>query len=153
MFELTSTGKLGRTHLIQHEITLKEGAVPRNPPMYKCSPYIQEAINAEVERFKKLDAIEECYSEWTNPLVPVMKKNGKVRVCLDSRKINKLTVKDTYPMRNMQDIFRRLGRAKYFSVIDLKDAYFQIPLKKESRTLPHFARPRGYSDLRFFHLD
>ncbi|XP_038121568.1 uncharacterized protein LOC119770554 [Culex quinquefasciatus] len=110
-FELTSTGKLGRTHLIEHEIVLKEGAKPRNPPMYRCSPYVQQAINAEVERFKKLDAIEECYSEWTNPLVPVPKKNGKVRVCLDSRKINKLTVKDSYPMRNMQDIFRRLGKA------------------------------------------
>ncbi|XP_062538781.1 uncharacterized protein LOC134207072 [Armigeres subalbatus] len=78
-FELTSTGKLGRTHLIEHEIVLKEGATPRNPAMYKCSPYMQEAIRKEVERFKSLDAIEECYSEWTNPLVPVPKKNGKVR--------------------------------------------------------------------------
>lgn len=94
-FELTSTGKLGRTHLIEHEIVLKEGTKPRNPPMYRCSPYVQQAINAEVERFKSLDAIEECYSEWTNPLVPVMKKNGKVRVCLDSRKINKLMMKPT----------------------------------------------------------
>ncbi|XP_039435333.1 uncharacterized protein LOC120417379 [Culex pipiens pallens] len=142
-FELTSTGKLGRTHLIEHEIVLKEGAKPRNPPMYRCSPYVQQAINAEVERFKKLDAIEECYSEWTNPLVPVPKKNGKVRVCLDSRKINKLTVKDSYPMRNMQDIFRRLGKATYFSVIDLKDAYFQIPLKEECRNLTAFRTSEG----------
>ncbi|XP_062556949.1 uncharacterized protein LOC134221780 [Armigeres subalbatus] len=142
-FELTSEGKLGRTHLIEHEIVLKDGVKPRNPPMYKCSPYIQEAINAEVERFKQLDAIEECYSEWTNPLVPVRKKNGKVRVCLDSRKINKLTVKDSYPMRNMQDIFRRLGKAKYFTVIDLKDAYFQIPLKEGSRNYTAFRTAKG----------
>ncbi|XP_062537882.1 uncharacterized protein LOC134206209 [Armigeres subalbatus] len=142
-FELTSTGKLGRTSLIQHEIILKEGAKPRNPVMYKGSPYMQEAIKKEVERFKALDAIEECYSEWTNPLVPVPKKNGKVRVCLDSRKINKLTVKDSYPMRNMQDIFRRLGKARYFSVIDLKDAYFQIPLKEESRNFTAFRTSEG----------
>lgn len=142
-FELTSTGKLGRTHLIEHEIVLKEGATPRNPAMYKCSPYMQEAIRKEVERFKSLDAIEECYSEWTNPLVPVPKKNGKVRVCLDSRKINKLTVKDSYPMRNIQDIFRRLGKAKYFSVIDLKDAYFQIPLNEKSRNFTAFRTSEG----------
>ncbi|XP_053691542.1 uncharacterized protein LOC128740057 [Sabethes cyaneus] len=128
-FELTSTGVLGRTHLIEHKITLKKGAIPRNPPVYKCSPYVQTAVNAELERFRKLDAIEECQSEWTNPLVPVLKKDGKVRVCLDSRKINKLTIKDTYPMKNMQDIFHRLEKARYFSVIDLKDAYFQIPLE------------------------
>ena len=47
-FELTSTVNLGRTHLIEHEITLKEGAIPRNPPVCKCSPYIQAAVNAEV---------------------------------------------------------------------------------------------------------
>lgn len=88
-FELTGEGKLGRTNLIEHEIILKEGAKPRTTPMYKCSPYIQQAIDKEVDRFRKLDAIEPCYSEWTNPLVPVLKKNGKVRVCLDSRKINK----------------------------------------------------------------
>lgn len=115
-FGLTAEGKLGRTHLIEHEIVLKEGVKPRNPPMYKCSPYVQDAINAEVERFQKLDAIEECYSEWTNPLVPVPKKNGKVRVCLDSRRINKVTVKDSYPMRNMQDIFRRWVRPSTFQL-------------------------------------
>lgn len=142
-FELTASGKLGRTHLIEHEIVLKEGAKPRNPPMYKCSPYVQEAVNKEVARFKELDAIEECFSEWTNPLVPVPKKNGKLRVCLDSRKINKLTVKDSYPMRNMNDIFTRLGHAVYFTVIDLKDAYFQIPLKEESRNFTAFRTAEG----------
>lgn len=118
-FEFTAPGKLGRTHLIQHEIVLKEEAKPRNQPVYKCSPFIQKEIDAEIERFKELDAIEECYSEWTNPLVPVRKSNGKIRVCLDSRRINAMTVKDAYPMQNMQDIFHRLGRAKYFSIIDL----------------------------------
>lgn len=142
-FELTGEGKLGRTNLIEHEIILKEGAKPRITPMYKCSPYIQQAIDEEVDRFRKLDAIEPCYSEWTNPLVPVLKKNGKVRVCLDSRKINKMTVKDSYPMRNMQDIFRQLGKAKFFTVIDLKDAYFQIPLKKESRNFTAFRTAKG----------
>ncbi|XP_065084670.1 intraflagellar transport protein 56 [Ochlerotatus camptorhynchus] len=47
-FELTCVGKLGRTSLIEHEIVLKEGAKPRNPPMYKCSPYVQQAINDEI---------------------------------------------------------------------------------------------------------
>ncbi|XP_058811036.1 uncharacterized protein LOC131675924 [Topomyia yanbarensis] len=130
-FDCTSPGKLGRTNLIQHEIILKEDAKPRFQPVYKCSPFIQQEIDAEIERFKSLDAIEECYSEWTNPLVPVRKANGKIRVCLDSRRINAMTVKDAYPMQNMQHIFHRLGHAKFYSIIDLKDAYFQIPLKEQ----------------------
>lgn len=141
--EFTSPGKLGRTNWIEHEIILKEDAKPRNQPVYKCSPYIQQEIDAEIERFKSLDAIEECYSEWTNPLVPVRKANGKIRVCLDSRRINAMTVKDAYPMQNIQDIFHRLGHAKFYSIIDLKDAYFQIPLKEESRNYTAFRTSKG----------
>ncbi|XP_055585110.1 uncharacterized protein LOC129737961 [Uranotaenia lowii] len=142
-FEFTAPGKLGRTHLIEHEIILKDDAKPRNQPIYKCSPYIQREIDAEIERFKELGAIEECYSEWTNPLVPVRKSNGKIRVCLDSRRINSMTIKDSYPMQNMQDIFHRLESAKFFSIIDLKDAYFQIPLKEESRNYTAFRTSKG----------
>ena len=90
-----------------------------------------------------MDVIEECHSEWTNPLVPVRKSNGKIRVCLDSRRINSMTIKDAYPIRNMLEIFQRLENAKYFSIIDLKDAYFQIPLKEECRNLTAFRTSKG----------
>lgn len=142
-FEFTSSGKLGRTNLIEHEIVLKEGAKPKNQPVYRCSPNIQKEVDSEIERFKQMGVIEECYSEWTNPLVPVRKSNGKIRVCLDSRRINSMTVKDTYPIRNMLEIFQRLERAKFFSIIDLKDAYFQIPLKEECRNFTAFRTSKG----------
>ena len=142
-FTFTSTQQLGRTNLIEHEIILKDGAKPRNQPTYRCSPSIQTEIDAEIERWKQMNVIEECYSEWTNPLVPVRKSNGKIRVCLDSRKINSMTVKDAYPIRNMLEIFQRLESAKYFSIIDLKDAYFQIPLKEECRNFTAFRTSKG----------
>lgn len=142
-FEFTCSEKLGRTNLIEHEIVLKEGAKPKNQPVYRCSPSIQKEIDSEIERFKQMGVIEECYSEWTNPLVPVRKSNGKIRVCLDSRRINAMTVKDTYPIRNMLEIFQRLERAKFFSIIDLKDAYFQIPLKEECRNFTAFRTSKG----------
>ncbi|XP_055603742.1 uncharacterized protein LOC129751973 [Uranotaenia lowii] len=142
-FEFTSSGKLGRTNVIEHNIVLKEGAKPRNQPIYRCSPSIQAEIDAEIERFKNMDVIEECVSEWTNPLVPVRKSNGKIRVCLDSRRLNSLTMKDTYPIRNMLEIFQRLEHAKFFSIIDLKDAYFQIPLREECRKYTAFRTKLG----------
>lgn len=142
-FQWTSESKLGRTTLIEHEIEIMEGAKMRDLPMYKYSPSMWEKIEKELERYEQLDVIEECTSESASPLVPVKKSNGKLRVCLDSRRINSITKKDAYPMRNMNEIFHRLQKAKYFSIIDLKDAYFQIPLKESSRNLTAFRTPKG----------
>lgn len=127
-FDCTSQGRLGKTTLIEHEIEVIEGIKIRDMPMYRYSPQIWEKIEKELERWQELDVIEECVTEFANPLVPVKKANGKIRVCLDSRRINQITKKDAYPMRNMAEIFHRLQKAKYFSVVDLKDAYFQVPL-------------------------
>lgn len=142
-FACTTDKTLGRTHLIQHEINLRDDAKPCRQPSYRCSPTIQAEMDREIERYKKIDAIEECVSEWSSPLVPVRKSNGKLRVCLDSRKVNALTKKDSYPMKDMRGIFHRLEHAKYFSVIDLKDAYFQIPLKPECRDYTAFRTSKG----------
>lgn len=142
-FQWTSENNLGRTNLIEHEIEVVEGAKMRDMPMYRYSPSIWESIEKELERYEKLDVIEECTSEYASPLVPVKKSNGNIRVCLDSRKINSITKKDAYPMRNMNEIFHRLQKAKFFSIIDLKDAYFQVPLKESSRNFTAFRTPKG----------
>lgn len=142
-FDCTSQGRLGKTSLIEHEIEVIEGAKMREMPMYRYSPHIWEKIEKELERWKELDVIEECVTEFSNPLVPVKKANGKIRVCLDSRRVNTITKKDAYPMRNMSEIFHRLQKAKFFSVVDLKDAYFQIPLKENSRNFTAFRTPKG----------
>lgn len=142
-FSCTSTGNLGRTTLIEHEIELVSEGKMRDLPMYRYSPKVWEKIEEELERWMSLKVIEECNSEFASPLVPVKKANGKIRVCLDSRRINSVTKKDAYPMRNMAEIFHRLQKAKYFSIVDLKDAYFQIPLKESSRNYTAFRTPKG----------
>lgn len=142
-FACTTDNVLGRTNLIHHEINLREDAKPCRQSSYRCSPVIQAEMDREIERYIKIDAIEECVSEWASPLVPVRKSNGKLRVCLDSRKVNALTKRDSYPMKDMRGIFHRLEHAKYFSVIDLKDAYFQIPLKPDCRDYTAFRTSKG----------
>lgn len=142
-FDCTSEQNLGKTTFIEHEIELIEGGIMKDLPMYRYSPKIWEKIQEELERWKRLQVIEECNTEFASPLVPVRKANGKIRVCLDSRRINSITRKDAYPMRNMSEIFHRLKKAKYFSIVDLKDAYFQIPLKESSRNYTAFRTPKG----------
>jgi len=105
------------------------------------SPAVQTKIFAELERLLGLGIIEESKSEWSNPLVVVQKANGSTRLCIDARKLNEITVKDEYPLPNINRILAQLRSSKFLSSIDLKDAFFQIPLAEDSRHKTAFAVP------------
>lgn len=138
LFKTTNKGKLGRTNLICHKIDLVEGAVPKKPPQYRCSPHIQKEVDKEVARMLELDVIEESTAEWCNPLLPVKKSSGEWRICLDCRRINDATKNEAYPYPDMLGILGRIERSKYFTVIDLSKAYWQIPLEESSRDYTSF---------------
>lgn len=100
----------------------------------------QEHIYTEIDRLLSMDVIEKCpASEWSNPVVAVQKPSGKIRVCLDARKLNNLTIKDAYPQQQINRILSRLGGTKYLSAIDFSDAFLQVPLEKSSRPKTAFA--------------
>lgn len=87
-----------------------------------------------------LDVIEKCESSsWSNPIVAVKKPNGKIRVCLDARKLNEVTVKDAYPQPQINRILSRLVGTKYLSSIDFSDAFLKVPLEESSRAKTAFA--------------
>lgn len=135
---LKGDGKLGRTSVLQHKIEILEGEKPKKPPRYRWSPAIEKEMEKEIERMKELDVIEESTSDWCNPLLPVKKSSGEWRLCLDCRRINEVTKKEAYPFPDMQVILGRIEKAKYFSIIDLSKAYWQIPLAIESRDYTSF---------------
>ena len=68
-------------------------------------------------------------------------KPGKVRLCLDARKLNSVTVKDAYLLPLIEGIFSRLQTAKFISSLDLKDAFWQIPLDAKSKEKTAFTVP------------
>lgn len=70
---------------------------------------------------------------WNSPVTLVKKPNGKTRLCLDARKVNQATVKDAYPLPHIDGLLSRLDNTNYISAIDLKDAFWQIPLDVWSR--------------------
>lgn len=76
--------------------------------------------------------IEESNSPWSSPVTAVIKPN-KTRICLDSRELNKVTIKDAYPIPNIEGLLMRLEDTFFISAIDLKYAFWQIPLEKSSR--------------------
>ena len=99
-------------------------------------PYALRAkVEQELERLQNTGVIEPIqFSEWTAPIVPVVKKDGSVRICGDYKvTVNQATNVDTYPLPKIDDLLASLGRGKYFSKLNLAHAYQQIPLDEASK--------------------
>jgi len=144
-FPKAAEGKLGRTNLYEHKIDVGN-ALPRKQRHYPMSQYVLEEVNREVDRMISLDVIEEArFSPWNNPLVAVKKKTGQYRVCLDARHLNSVMVNEGYPIPQIASIINNLGGCAYISSIDLKDAFWQLPLHPDSRPMTAFTVPsRGH---------
>lgn len=130
---------LGRTGMIKHEIDVGS-AKPVKQRFYPVSPAVEKLLYKEVDRMLSLNVIEPSQSAWSSPMRMVIKP-GKVRLCLDARKINYYTKKDAYPLPSIEGIFARLPKANFISKIDLKDAYWQIELDENSKSVTAFTIP------------
>lgn len=104
---------------------------------YPISPAVQEIVYNEIDKMLDLNVIEESESPWSNRTT-VVRKPGKNRFCLDARKLNKLTVKDAYPLQNIDGILSRIDETYYISRVDLKFAFWQIELDEESKPYTAF---------------
>lgn len=137
-FRFSSEKDLGFTSLIEHSIDTGTEK-PIRQRSFLVSPYLQEEINREVDRMLALGVIEPASSPWSNPIVAVRKANGKLRYCLDARKLNAITVPEAYPMQDLNRILARLKATRFLSSIDLSDAFWQVGLRKEDRPKTAFA--------------
>lgn len=144
-FPKSEDGKLGRTTIYEHQIDVGN-ALPKKQRHYPMSQYVLTEVNSEVDRMLAMDVIEEAmFSPWNNPLVAVKKKTGKYRVCLDARHLNSVMVNVGHPIPQISSIINNLGGGAYISTIDLKDAFWQMPLHPKSRPLTAFTVPsRGH---------
>lgn len=131
---------LGKTHLIEHVIDVGSNK-PIKQRFYPVSPAIQDLMYAELDRMLELGVIEESMSSWNSPVVLVRKPGGKIRLCLDSRKLNSITVKDAYPLPHIDGLLGRLKDTHFITSIDLKDAFWQVPLEESSRDKTAFTVP------------
>ena len=130
----------GTTTLTEHRIDVG-GHAPIKQRYYPVSPKIQQAIYEEVDKMLEAGIIEPSNSEWSTPIVMIKKPNGTYRFCLDFRKLNDVSKKDAYPLPYMNSILDKLRAARYISTIDLSQAYFQIPLEKNSKEYTAFTVP------------
>jgi transposase InsO family protein len=125
-------GVLSGTKVIRHQIDTGD-VKPIRTRAHVWSPYLQKEIDTELQRMIDLGVIQPSKSSWAFPLVPVRKSNGKLRLCLDSRKLNEVTKRDNYPIPHMGRITKRLEKSVYFTAIDMSDAFWQVELDEKSR--------------------
>lgn len=136
--QIGPSDRVGRTHLLTQNINTGE-ALPIRTRQYPLSPVMQKALNAQIDEMLAMDIIEPSNSPWSSPLWLVKKSDGSFRVCFDGRKLNSVTVRDSYPMPLIDNIITKVRDAKYLSSIDLKMAFFQIPLDETSKPKTAFA--------------
>ena len=112
-------------------------------PYYRRSLLEKEFIQDEIDKMLRQGIIKPSDSPWTAPVVVVKKKGGKLRFCVDYRQLNKVTTKDQFPLPRIDDLLDTLGKAKYFSTLDLASGYWQVEIKPEDRPKTAFITTEG----------
>ena len=98
----------------------------------------------QLEEILKKGYICPSVSPWSAPVFFVKKKDGMLRLCIDFRQLNKVTVKNKYPLPRIDDLFDQLKDAKIFSKIDLRSRYHQVRIKEEDITNTAFRTRYGH---------
>lgn len=123
-----------------------------SPPIYQ-RPYRtplakRKIVEEQVEEMLQLGVIEPSSSPWASPITLVPKPEGQTRFCCDYRKVNAVTVRDSYPLPLISDIFDQLGGSTIFSTLDLKSGYWQIPVDPEDKPKTSFCCHMGLYQFR-----
>ncbi|GFT31321.1 uncharacterized protein TNCV_607681 [Trichonephila clavipes] len=106
------------TNILEHHINTGNSP-PISVPPYRMSPVKKEILRKEIEDLLEKDIIEECESPYGAPVVLIPKPNSQFRLCIDYRKLNEVTVSDTYPLPRMDDLLQEAKHTAYISTIDL----------------------------------
>ena len=115
---------------IEHRVVLTDNE-PVKTKSYSVPFRLQETLHREIDTMLNLGIIRPSASPYASPVVTVRKKDGTHRVCIDYRKLNKLTVFDPKPMTSAMDVFEKMSGDCYFTTIDLTKGYWQIGVAEE----------------------
>ena len=128
----------------EHEIKLIDDNLVSSPAR-RLPNSQRDEIDKQVNDSLEKNYIAPSRSAYASPIVPVLKKDGSIRMCVDYRKLNKKTVKCNYPVAAFEDLLEGVSGCDNFSVIDLRQAYHHIPIKVEHREKTAFVVGASFS--------
>ena len=133
-----------RNHGVEHIIETTPGAVPPARQPYRLAAAEEAEMKSALEKLIALDMITPSNSQFSAPDLFVKKKDGKLRMCIDYRGLNKITVKDAMAMPRIEDLLDRMHGAKYFTNLDCASGYHQIPVRAADQHKTAFATKFGH---------
>src|SRR5208282_1522286 len=133
---------IGRTHLVEHGIDTGDHRPIRQPLRRHPISHL-EVIDQQVEEMRQSGIIEPAASPWASNVVLAKKKDGSLRLCVDYRNMNAVTYQDTYPLPQIDTCLTTLQGAEWFSTLDLRSGYYNIPIREVDKDKTAFITRRG----------
>ncbi|MBM1124153.1 reverse transcriptase family protein, partial [Klebsiella pneumoniae] len=115
---------------VEFTIDVIPGTEPISVAPYRMAPGEMTELWNQIEELKQKGYIRASSSPWGAPALLVPKKDGTMRMCIDYRKLNRVTIKNKYPLPRIDDLFDQLRGSRYFSKIDLRSGYYQLRVAK-----------------------
>ena len=140
--------ELTTTTAATHTIRVQEGIAPIKLRQRQIPCKYQAELEQMLSDMLAAGIIQKSSSPWAFPLRLVKKKDGKLRITVDYQKLNNITERPAYPIPYISDIFTKLSKARFYTVIDLTSGYYQVPLDPKSRQFTAFR----YGDSQYEYL-
>jgi hypothetical protein len=145
--------KVYDTSVIQHTIPIKEDAKPFKQKLRRINPLLLPLIEREVKKlFKEKIIVALRHSRWLANVVPVRKNNREIRICIDFRNLNRVSLKDNYPLPKMDHILQKVVGSQTMSMLDGFSGYNQVLVHPDDQEKTTFTTPWGtfmYSKMPF----
>ncbi|GKF09876.1 putative reverse transcriptase domain-containing protein [Tanacetum coccineum] len=122
---------LPTTRQVEFHIELIPGAAPVTRAPYRLAPAEIKELAKQLKELSDKGFIRPSSSPWGAPILFVKKKDGSFRMCINYRELNKLTVKNRYPLPRIDDLFNQLQGSSIYSKIDLRSGYHQLRVREE----------------------
>jgi hypothetical protein len=133
---------LGCTNTTEMKIELSSDRPVVYRP-YRLSHHEREKVRMMIDEMLQAGIIRESVSNYASPIILVRKKDGGVRLCVDYRLLNSITIKERYPIPVIEDEISRLAGQAWFITLDLMSGYYQVPISEDSKHLTAFVTPDG----------
>ena len=133
---------------VDHKIELLPGTRPPSRPTYHMSAAELTELKKQLDELIAAGFIQPSKSPFGAPILFVKKKDGTTRMCVDYRALNEITIKNSYPLPRIDELFDRLQGAKYFSKIDLRSGYHQIRIDPDDVPKTAFRTRYGHFEFK-----
>ncbi|CAF2156244.1 unnamed protein product, partial [Rotaria magnacalcarata] len=132
-----SDNDVGKTSTLSHSIKLTRDTAIKQP-ICRINGELAEEVETQLQQLSDDGIIRPSNSPWSPCIVPIKKRCGGLRLAIDYRLLNNLTVKDSFPLSNLNDAVYNLHGSVFFSTLDLTRGYYNVPMDEDSIPLTAF---------------